>query len=183
MIYLMRHGLDDETKIGGWSDVGLTVEGKKQVEEIGKKCFNLEIEKIIASDVKRCRQTSLIIQKYINKPIIYNCNLREQSKGDLNGMNLIEAKRKYAKLLENVTPSTVYPNGESLHDLYLRIKKLLPWILSQDKVLFVTHRGVINMIYYLLNDIELDMNKNQFNVTHASIHELDSTKKLIKRRF
>ena len=28
MIYLLRHGLDDEEYIGGWSDVGLTFEGK-----------------------------------------------------------------------------------------------------------------------------------------------------------
>ena len=183
MIYLMRHGQDDETKIGGWSDVNLTIEGIKQVNEIGSRCSNLEIEKIISSDVKRCQETSLIMQSYLNKPIFYNRNLREQSKGDLNGMNALEAKKKYAELLENIIPTTIYPNGESLFDLYIRIKKIMPWILKQDKALIITHRGVINMLYYILNNIELDMNKTQFNVTHASIHELDPAKKLIKRSF
>ena len=37
------------------------------------------------------------------------------------------------------------------------------------------------MIYYLLNDIELDMNKERFDVTHASIHELDIKSKKIRR--
>ena len=183
MIYLMRHGQDDETKIGGWSNVNLTIEGIKQVNEIGSRCSNLEIEKIISSDVKRCQETSLIMQNYLNKPIFYNRNLREQSKGNLNGMNALEAKKKYAELLENITPTTIYPNGESLFDLYIRIKKIMPWILKQDKALIITHRGVINMLYYILNNIELDMNKTQFNVTHASIHELDPAKKLIKRSF
>ena len=32
MIYLLRHGLDDESKIGGWSDVSLTEDGIKQVK-------------------------------------------------------------------------------------------------------------------------------------------------------
>ena len=29
MIYLLRHGLDDESYIGGYSDVSLIPEGKK----------------------------------------------------------------------------------------------------------------------------------------------------------
>ena len=33
MIYLIRHGLDDEAYIGGWSDVDLISEGIEQVEE------------------------------------------------------------------------------------------------------------------------------------------------------
>lgn len=32
MIYLLRHGLDDENYIGGWSDISLTEEGIKQVQ-------------------------------------------------------------------------------------------------------------------------------------------------------
>lgn len=31
MIYLMRHGQDDETYVGGWSDVSLILEGEKEV--------------------------------------------------------------------------------------------------------------------------------------------------------
>lgn len=27
MLYLMRHGLDDENYVGGWSDVGLVSKG------------------------------------------------------------------------------------------------------------------------------------------------------------
>ena len=68
-------------------------------------------------------------------------------------------------------------------DLYKRIERLLPWILKQDKTLIITHRGVINMLYYILKNIELDMNKTQFDVTYASVHELDPVKKIIKRRY
>ena len=31
MIYLMRHGKDDERYVGGYSDVDLTREGQRQV--------------------------------------------------------------------------------------------------------------------------------------------------------
>ena len=33
MIYLLRHGLDDETKIGGYSNVSLTDEGIIKTKE------------------------------------------------------------------------------------------------------------------------------------------------------
>lgn len=66
-------------------------------------------------------------------------------------------------------------------DLYKRIKLLLNEIKDWDNTLVITHRGVINMIYYILNEIELDMDKNKFNVTHASIHEVEFDKKLIRR--
>ena len=51
----------------------------------------------------------------------------------------------------------------------------------EDNSLVVTHRGVINTIYYYLNNIPLDMDKKKFNVDHLSIHELDIQKKLIRR--
>ena len=53
------------------------------------------------------------------------------------------------------------------------MEKLLNNINKWDNTLLVTHRGVINMFYYLLNNEKLDMNKKRFNVDHASIHKLD----------
>ena len=40
MIYLVRHGLDDENYIGGWSDVDLIDEGIKQIESTREYIVN-----------------------------------------------------------------------------------------------------------------------------------------------
>ena len=72
MIYLLRHGLDDETKIGGYSNVSLTDEGIIKTKEA--RSFieeNINFNKIISSDVKRAVQTSNIVNENINKEIIY----------------------------------------------------------------------------------------------------------------
>ena len=66
-------------------------------------------------------------------------------------------------------------------EFYNRIKKNIDYILSLDNSILVTHRGVINMLYYILNDIKLDIDKKRFNVSHASLHQLDIEKKQIKR--
>ena len=71
MIYLLRHGLDDETKIGGYSNVSLTDEGIIKTKEA--RSFieeNINFNKIISSDVKRAVQTSNIVNENLNKEII-----------------------------------------------------------------------------------------------------------------
>ena len=181
MIYLIRHGLDDESKIGGWSDVSLTNEGIKQVDKAKKYIIdNLSFEKIISSDVKRAKETSQIINKNLNKKITYTKKLREQSKGKYNGVKKSDLdKNDY--FLGNIKIYDKYPEGESLLDLYYKVEKLLNNINKWDNTLLVTHRGVINMFYYLLNNEKLDMNKKRFNVDHASIHKLDLKNMTIER--
>ena len=181
MIYLLRHGLDDESKIGGWSDVSLTKEGINQVIDArGYILENLSFEKIIASDIKRAKQTALIINKELDKEIVFTDKLREQNKGIYNGIEKSKLdKNDY--FLGDISIYDTYPDGESLLDLYFRIEKLMLTIDKWNDTLLVTHRGVINMIYYLLNDKKPDMYKDSFNVTHASIHKLDLKNKKIER--
>ena len=66
-------------------------------------------------------------------------------------------------------------------DLYFRVEKLLLEIDRWDDNLLVTHRGVINMIYYILNDIKPTMYKDEFKVTHSSVHKLDLSKNKIEK--
>lgn len=183
MIYLMRHGLDDEDYVGGWSDVSLLEEGRLQVVESALWLKNnLHIERIISSDIKRASESALIVSSFLGKDVIFDRNLREQNKGLLNGLSKDIANSKYSEYMDNVLVDTVYPEGESLRDLYIRIKSYLDRIMKlEDNTLLVTHRGVINMIYYILYNKELDMNKKQFKVDHASVHELDKENRLIRR--
>ena len=187
MIYLLRHGLDDENFIGGWSDVDLIPEGIDQVNKTLDEMLkqNIEIHQIIASDVKRAKSTAeLVLNKYPNIQSYEKSEMfREQSKGILNGMPVEIRDRDYPEYKgTEVQVDTVYPEGESLLDLYKRIKECLNDILAlEDNTLIVTHRGVINMLYFILNDKELDMDKKQFGVTHASLHELDKKKLSIRK--
>lgn len=181
MIWLMRHGCDDESRIGGWSDAELTKDGIRQVKEA--KMFiknNINFKDIVSSDVKRAKQTAQILNDGLNKKIIYTSSLREQNKGDYNGI-LKSTLKKDDHFLDDVNIYDTYPKGESLMDLYFRIENLLLVMDKWDNDLLVTHRGVINMIYYLLNNRKPDMYKDEFGVTHASIHKLDLKSKKIER--
>lgn len=183
MIYLMRHGLDDESYVGGYSNVDLIDEGIEQVIEVGKWfCeMNFKINKIYSSDIKRAVSTANIINDYLNLPLMLDKNLRELNKGLLNGMKKEVAMDLYFKYMNNMDINLKYPNGESMIDFYIRIRELLVDFSKYENSLLVTHRGVINMIYYKLYDMDVDYNKEKFDVTHASVHELDLKKSKIRR--
>lgn len=176
MIYLIRHGLDDERYIGGWSDVNLTSEGINQVEETIEYLKQLKIKLIISSDITRAKQTADIINKYLKTSIIYTDILRELNKGDYNGK-----LRDSIDLTSYDDINIKYPNGESMIEFYNRITKDIKTLFKNDQTLIVTHRGVINAIYYMLNNIPIDMDKKKFNVAHASVHELNVKEKTIRR--
>lgn len=186
MIYLLRHGLDDETYLGGWSNVDLIDEGIEQVKSSSLKIkeLDLKINKIIASDVKRAKTTAEIVSDILGLSSFEESDLfREQNKGLLNGMLRTYAENTYPEYKEsNISIDTRYPSGESLSDLYKRMKDNLEYINSlSDQTLIITHRGVINMLYYILNDIPLDMDKKRFGVTHASLHVYDKQNKSIRK--
>ena len=183
MIYAIRHGQDDERFIGGWSNGKLTRNGINDVKFASLWIRdNLNISNIISSDIRRAKETSQIINGYLKVPLQYNEILREQNKGLLNGLDINIAKKTYQNFLNNVGIDTVYPNGESLRDLYRRIINNLNYFeMISDNTLLVTHRGVINMLYYILNNKELDMDKSQFGVSTSSIHEIDFKNKLIRK--
>ena len=184
MIYLIRHGLDDERYIGGWSDISLISDGINQIENASKFIVDnsLNINKIISSDIKRAKETSYIVKKYLNVDIIYDSRLRELDKGYYTGILKSELSKKEVERIKKFNIYDEYPNGESMYDLFERMKVYLKSI-KDDNILLVTHRGVINMFYYILNDIKLDMDKEKFSVVHGSIHEMDISKKLIRRIF
>lgn len=182
MIYLMRHGLDDENYIGGWSDIDLTSYGKKQIIDSTDFIIKnkLSIKKIISSDVKRAVTTSKIVNKKLQVPIYYSDKLRELDKGIYTGRLKNTLNINDISFIKKLTIYDKYPEGESMLELYKRMKLFLS-TLKEDDVLLITHRGVINMFYYILNDIFVDMNKEKFNVEHGSIHEMNIDKKLIRR--
>lgn len=115
MIYLLRHGLDDEAYLGGWSDVDLIDEGIHQVKASALKMkeLDLKIDRIIASDVKRAKTTAEIVSDILGISRYEVSSLfREQNKGLLNGMLRSEAEITYPELKEsNISIETKYPDG------------------------------------------------------------------------
>ena len=162
MIYFIRHGLDDESYIGGWSNIPLMDTGRKQIKDSANWIKeNLNIKEIISSDILRARESALIIASILNIDVTYLEPLREQNKGIYNGLERKKLKQVDKTFIKNVQVDTIFPEGESLKNLYGRICKLIDELDAFE------------------NDTLID--KERFLVTHGSVHEYDKSKKMIRR--
>ena len=176
--YIVRHGKDDNTVRGGWSDTPLTAEGIMEVEKLASvlsKSLDLDIKKMYSSDLKRAKQTAEIISSHLCLDIEYLSDFREVNNGKLAGMKNDVAKEKYPNLFWNTLGwDECYPDGESPKQFFERISNAWNSFKerihnSKSNVLLVTHGGVINVIYHIENGIPYSNKNKSFSVKNAEI--------------
>lgn len=182
----IRHGKDDDRYRGGWSNLDLIDEGYEEASRLSsyllKEKNNLNIKKIVASDLKRTVTTANIINEKLNLPMELDSSLREINNGDLAGMLNDDVLIKYPGLFFNsLEMDEKYPNGESPIDFFNRIKtwfyKAVDLYKDDDgSIIFVTHGGVINIIYYIVKNLNWTNKEKFFKVSNCSIHILDLSK-------
>ena len=178
LIYLVRHGADDDSIRGGWSNHPLSDEGLKQSEELAKKlkqdCCNAEI--IYSSDLLRAKQTAEILAQHLNLEVEYMSDFREVNNGDLAGMDNNVANELYPNLYwRKLEWEQHYPNGESPKEFYERVKAAWEKLIESDhkSIILVTHGGVINVIMHLVNGVEYSNNNNSYRIATADYIEIE----------
>lgn len=182
-IIFVRHGKDDDKYRGGWSAIDLTSEGIEQANQLAnhlKENFSeYRIQQIITSDLPRALSTARFISSKLDLPIRQELRLREMNNGDLAGMLNEEAEKQYPNLFfRSLKMNEPYPNGESPIDFFVRIKSWFDEFAEKNKnlndnILVVTHGGVINIIYHLINGVEWSNRSRVYKAANCSIHILD----------
>ena len=187
-ILFVRHGKDSDQHRGGWSQLDLLPEGKREAKMLADYLVqhkeDYHFTKMITSDLKRAETTATILAETLQLPLEKESSLRETNNGDLAGMLNSEADQKFPHLyFRSLAMDEHYPNGESPIEFYQRIKTWFQRFLqenddSDETQIVVTHGGVINIIYHLVNQIEWTNKSNLFHVKHCSISLLN-TKTLV----
>ena len=175
--YIIRHGQDDETIRGGWSNHSLVPEGVAQVHTLGAAMTakNLKISRIYSSDIQRARETALILQQYLQCPVEFNPGFRESNNGHLAGMKHEEAERKYPGIYWNTLEYTqCWPGGESPEQFFNRVRKA--WLDlknslkgREEDVLLVTHGGVLEAILCIEQGLPFTNQKKHFQTPCATL--------------
>ena len=182
IVYLVRHGKDDDTVRGGWSKHGLVPDGVKQVNMLANEMVakNIKIDCIYSSDLQRTKETAEILSSYLDCPVEYNKGLRETNNGALAGIKHEIANEKYPGLYwSSLAYDEHYPNGESPEIFYNRVKKT--WLELKNRILdnpsknflFVTHQGVIEVILCIENNIVYSNKETHFYVANAQLIPLE----------
>lgn len=152
-LHIVRHGQDEEDKLGGWSSNHLTDKGKEEVRNLLGDIDD-HYDLFISSDLVRTKETSLILNSKLNMEIKYDSDFRETNNGDLKDLTKQEFNEKYNGLyFSSLKMDQCYPNGESPNQFYKRIKDTFIKLLEENKnkkILLVTHGGVITVIMCLI---------------------------------
>lgn len=175
MIILMRHGADDDCRLGGWSDAKLSKDGIEQVRRTSRRIEQLNVCHIFSSDLPRARESAEIVAGRLHLSVTFLGEFRETNNGDLAGMLKERAETEYPGLYWSALNwEQSYPNGESPRMFYERVKNA--WVSFKKlaeglsgNVLLVTHGGVIDVIQCCENG-KVYTNKHQtYAIGHAEI--------------
>ena len=152
-IILIRHGETPLTPFKIFSGDGplnpeLTEEGLAQTELVAKAIAKLNPEVILASPLKRTKQTADAISRSTGLPITYEDAWIECSFGIWDGMSIDEVKEKYPADYHSWVSSTGFapPQGESYDCVAVRIDEALEKIVAMypgQRVVVVSHNGTI----------------------------------------
>lgn len=177
-IYLVRHGADDETIRGGWSDHPLTGEGVTQAEKLADFVdWNLPVRQLYSSDLRRAMQTAEPIAQRLGLPIIPAPEFRETNNGELAGMKHELACQRYPGMYWNTLGwEQKYPGGESPKDFYERVKAAWEELQNREgDLMLVTHGGVINVILSIVSGLPYSNRKHCWKIQNTQIITLKCT--------
>lgn len=140
VLYLARHGetVDNANQIlQGQTQGMLNEKGQEQAENLAKSLDGIQIDAVIASDLKRAVDTAEVIAKRRSLPLITTPLLRERDWGAFTGRFIPDLK------------DVQWPDDvESMDAMMERARLFMDWLrrdYSQKTVVAVGH-GIINKV-------------------------------------
>ncbi len=190
-LYIVRHAESEWNPIGryqGLLDPGLSERGKRQANLLAKEFLSMDIAAIYSSPLKRTMDTATPLSESKNIQIIAEKRIIEIDHGVWSGMLVEEVKQEYPEDFEKwiKEPHKIkFPEGESLIDVYERVKEFLYEIKQKhwNQTVFVfSHTVPIRAMYCALLDIDLSKfwSFGCDNASYSQIHMEEDRNVIIK---
>ncbi len=163
-LIVIRHAESEWNPIGryqGLLDPDLTERGIQQAKKLAKALKGENISALFTSPLKRTLRTAQIIGEALGIEPIKEERIIEINHGVWSGMLVEEVKRKFPKDFETwlKEPHKVkFPDGESLQDVFNRVRDFLKDILeryNEKTVAVVSHTVPIRCLYCAVLGIDL----------------------------
>jgi len=156
---LLRHAeteWNQHKRIQGQNNSPLTPEGEIQARQWGQLLKAYRWSRIIASDAGRALETTALLSTSLKVPVIHDSRLREQDWGQWTGKTVAQLKKEVPRFLAEMVAAGwrfCPPGGEDRNAVWKRSQSALKdadqkW--PGEKILVVTHEGVIKCLVYRL---------------------------------
>jgi broad specificity phosphatase PhoE/ribonuclease HI len=145
--HLLRHGQTEHTperRFSGRNELPLSLTGRAEAEAAAARAAGLGVEVIVASPLRRTRETAEIVAAALGLPVTFDPDLVELDFGDIEGLTFDEARAKHPLAARRFMTdiSVAAPGGESITDVGTRVARARRRILSEHSgktVLIVSH--------------------------------------------
>jgi len=177
-IFLIRHG-ETEASVLKWlcgrTDVPLTDGGIRQIQGIAAFLSGRKPAVIYTSPLLRARQSAEILRSRFGVTIVEDRDLREVDFGDWEGLTMDQIRLRAPAELDHLrrSPDTfVFPNGESVADLVLRVRGFMGRVIEAQErdgtCCVVSHGGPLRAA--LLDALEIPLrNYWRLAIAHGSV--------------
>ena len=165
-LLLARHGQTEwnqEGRYQGQSDPPLSDEGRADAAALGERLQHDGISRIIASPLRRARETAVIVGRKLRVGVLYiDARLAEIAYGTWEGLTQADVKARWPDELRHWkrTPETMrFPGGETLAEARDRLLGALADLSARHNpgrgaVLAVTHGGLIRLALMEARNLE-----------------------------
>ncbi|MFA5141855.1 MAG: histidine phosphatase family protein [Candidatus Woesearchaeota archaeon] len=148
-LYLIRHGETLENEAGimiGTGPGNLSEKGITQTKMLADHLQKFDLNLIISSPLKRARETSEIINRSLNLPVIFSDIIVERELGELSGIMRSDWERLWEMQEDKINFRPA--GGESYMDILTRVKLFLEYIsgLNEENILVVTHGRFLKIL-------------------------------------
>jgi broad specificity phosphatase PhoE len=151
-LFCLRHGETVESRkytFNGWTDVDLTEEGKRQLDEAALALKGLHLDAIYSSDLKRAMYGGQALAKQTGLELNVEPEFREVHFGDCEGLRFPQIKERYPLVADDILRPDggefLFPGGEGAKVFRERIMRAQEKLLAkhpQGSVALVSHSGV-----------------------------------------
>ena len=145
---LLRHGqtpLSVERRFAGLGDIELTETGVRQAKLAGERlAARGGVDVIVASPLRRARQTAEEVAAATGAPVEFDDDLRETDFGEWEGLTFTEAQRRWPGEVTAwlADPAAAPPGGESFAAVAVRVRAARERLMAghaRETVLVVSH--------------------------------------------
>ena len=152
--HLLRHGQTEHTperRFSGRNELPLSLTGRAEADAAAARAAGLGVEVIVASPLRRTRETAEIVAAALRLPVTFDKDLVELDFGDLEGLTFDEAREKHPLAVRRFMSDigVAAPGGESIQDVSTRVSRARRRILSEHAgrtVLIVSHVTPIKLL-------------------------------------
>ncbi|MFN8510474.1 MAG: histidine phosphatase family protein [Deinococcaceae bacterium] len=165
-------------KVQGHADIALSSRGLQQSERLAERLRGLSFDAVYASDLERAQKTADLITSDLSPPRVLEPRLREINVGHLSGLSHREVPERFPQYWQELSEDpwgTRRPGGESMSDLYVRVRDALLDIHCKypgGRVLVVTHGGVVRVAVSLALGGDLQAMWARLSIENTAISRL-----------